>query len=137
MPADEGKAPHGPEKPGLDFFLSGTIDPQKLANYTLSPLHPSGQHKARLWKSVFGWTREDAALLADYLMAMLAQVEHIEEREVKAHDEDPSRLTRRWRLDIPRFEGLNGNVARVRTEWALDPDKDRPHLSTAYPKLKK
>jgi hypothetical protein len=73
-------------------------------------------------------------LLARLIFDQLAQVEAIEEREPTVHEEDPRRLTRRFTLDIPRFKGPNGNVAPVRTSWALDPDKDGPHLATAFPK---
>jgi hypothetical protein len=100
----------------------------------LSPLHPTGQHKARRWRSVFGLEPGQGLLLARLIFDQLAQVEAIEETEPKVHGEDPSRLTRRFTLDIPRFKGPNGNVAPVRTNWALDPDKDKPHLATAFPK---
>jgi len=106
----------------------------KLERYILSPLHPKGQHKAKLWRSVFGLESGQGLLLARLIFDQLDQVEAIEEREPKGHEEDPSRLTRRFTLDIPRFRGPNGNVAPVRTNWALDPDKDEPHLGTAFPK---
>ena len=106
----------------------------KLEHYILSPLHPKGQHKARRWHSVFGLGPGQGLLLARLIFDQLAQVGAIEEKEPAVHRENPSRLTRRFTLDIPRFEGPNGNVAPVRTNWALDPDKDEPHLATAFPK---
>jgi hypothetical protein len=125
---------HGPESPSVVWFRSGTISFTKLEHYILSPLHPTGQHKARLWRSVFGLEPGQGLLLARLIFDQLAQVEAIEETQPKVHREDPRRLTRRFTLDIPRFKGPNGNVAPVRTNWALDPDKDKPHLATAYPK---
>jgi hypothetical protein len=37
-------------------------------------------------------------------------------------------------LLIPDCVGPNGNVAPLLTAWALDPDNDLPHLSTAFPR---
>lgn len=128
------EVPHGPENPGLDWFLAGTIDVEKLNNYTLSLSHPKGGGQARLWRSVFGLERGDGELLARLIMEQLAQAE-VKESTPKPFDEDPSKVARRFRLDIPRFTGPNGRVAKVRTDWALDPDKERPHLGTALVKL--
>jgi hypothetical protein len=132
--AEKDEVSYGPENPGVDWFLSGTIDIDKLENYTLSLIHPDGQHHARMWRSVFGISSGDGLLLANLLMGQLAQAERVKKRASKVHSEDPSRVSRRFTLDIPRFRGLNGNVGRVRTNWALDPGNDRPHLSTAFPK---
>jgi hypothetical protein len=129
------EVPHGPENPDLDWFLQGTIDVGKLNNYTLSLSHWKGGRQAKLWRSVFGLERGDGQLLAGLIMEQLVQVEEIEESNPKPFREDPSRQARRWRLDIPRFRGPNGRVARVRTDWALHPDNDRPHLGTALVKL--
>lgn len=56
------------------------------------------------------------------------------EIEPAPHPEDASKVFRRFNLDIPRFEGPNGNVANVLTAWALDPGSEVPHLTNAYPK---
>jgi hypothetical protein len=115
----------------VDWFLSGTIDVSKLDSYTLSLLHPKGRTQARVWRSVFGLERGDGHLLASLIKEQLVQVEEIKERKPKTFTEDPSKQARRFTLDVSQFRGPNGNVARVRTNWALDPDKERPHLSTA------
>lgn len=126
--------PHGPKNPSIDWFRSGTISVRKLEMYALSPLHPRGQHKARRWRSVFGLEHGHGLLLARLIFEQLIQVEAVRERVPKAHEEDPTKLTRRFTLDIPRFRGPNGNVAAVRTNWALDPGEQEPHLSTAFPR---
>jgi len=131
------EVPHGPENPDLGWFRSGTIDVNKLENYALSLLYADGQHHARMWRSVFGVESGDGNLLANLIMEQLVQVERIEEREPKAHSEDLSRVSRRFTLDIPQFRGPNSNVSRVRTNWALDPDEERPHLVTAFHKPKR
>ena len=131
---DSREVPHGPENPDLDWFLSRTIDVSKLNSYTLSLSHPKGGDQARLWRSVFGLEHRDGELLKRLIMQQLVQAE-VRESDPKPFMEDPSKQARRFRLDIPLFRGPNGNVARVRTDWALDPDRDRPHLATALVKL--
>jgi hypothetical protein len=130
-----GETPHGPENPDINWFRSGTIDANKLDKYVLSPLHPIGQHKARRWREVFGLEQGDGQLLADLIRQQLVQVQSAIERDAIAFAEDPSKQARRFTLDIPRFRGPNGNIAMVRTNWALDPDKETPHLSTTFPRV--
>jgi hypothetical protein len=43
------------DPPLVEWFVSGTIDTNKLDGYLLSSHHPRGKHKARLWGSVFGF----------------------------------------------------------------------------------
>jgi hypothetical protein len=108
----------------VDWFVSGTIERNKLGAYLLSPHHPRGRHKARLWGSVFGFDQSDAGLLESAIRTQLSQAQPTE------------RLggpVRRWELVIPRFRGPNGNEGPVLTAWALEPGKDSPHLVTAYP----
>lgn len=63
MSGEKG-VPRGPEKPGVDWFISGTTGTEsKLESYVLSPFHPVGRHKARLWSSVFDLRQGDGELL--------------------------------------------------------------------------
>ena len=112
------------DDPPVEWFVSGTIERNKLDVYLLSSHHPRGRHKARLWSSVFGFDRSNAELLESAIRTQLSQADPTE------------RLggpVRRWELVIPRFRGPNGNEGPVLTAWALSPGKDSPHLSTAYP----
>jgi hypothetical protein len=111
-------------EPRPEWFTAGTIERRKLENYLLSPHHPQGKHKARLWRSVFGFERDDGPLLERLLRIQIVQAEPVERSGGKV---------RRWELVIPRFRGPNANVGPVLTAWALAPGKDRPHLTTAYP----
>jgi hypothetical protein len=128
-----GEVPNGPEDPDLGWFLSGTIEPNKLSEYLLSPSHARGHNKARMWRSVFGVTRGDEDLLITLIREQLIQVQRVKELEPREHSEDPSEQTRLFRLDIPQFRGPNGNVARVRTIWGFGPEEVTPHLSSAFP----
>jgi hypothetical protein len=125
-----------PSSPPVEWFaLEGIIDRErKLDGYLLSPTHPDGRHKLRLWQSVFGIGVGDAELLERLIREQLEGAEPVE-KEVKNPAEDPSEVIRRWELVIPSFRGPNGNVGPVLTAWALDPDvgEASPHLVTAFP----
>jgi hypothetical protein len=117
---------NGPvELPPVEWFASGTIDPRKLDDYLLSPTHPKGRHKARLWQSIFGFKPGDRPLLEAHIRSQLHQA--------KPAEMPPTTTVRRWELVIPRFLGPNGNVGPVRTAWALEPGRNHPHLATAFP----
>jgi hypothetical protein len=125
----------GRSQPTVEWFAGGIIDRErKLSGYLLSPTHPDGRNKLRLWRSVFGIGEDDAELLERLIREQLEGAEPVE-KEVKTPPEGPSEVIRRWELVIPRFRGPNGNVGPVLTAWALDPDvgETRPHLVTAFP----
>jgi hypothetical protein len=116
------------DAPPVEWFISGTIDVRrKLDGYLLSPTHPKGRHKARLWSSVFGISQGDGKLLEQLIREQLHQAEPAEKEKTTAF--------RRWELVISRFRGPNGNEAPVLTAWALQTGKDSPHLTTAYPRI--
>lgn len=67
-----------PAEPRPEWFAAGTIERRKLENYLLSPHHPQGKHKARLWRSVFGFEQSDGSLLEHLIRTQLAQAEPVE-----------------------------------------------------------
>lgn len=121
----------GQSQPSVEWFAGGIIDRErKLNGYLLSPTHPDGRNKLRLWRSVFGIGEGDADLLERLIREQLEEAVP-EEKESKGLPE----VIRKWELVIPHFRGPNGNVGPVLTAWALDPDvgEDSPHLVTAFP----
>lgn len=121
----------GQSQPSVEWFAGGLIDRErKLNGYLLSPTHPDGRNKLRLWRSVFGIGEGDADLLERLIREQLEEAVP-EEKEGKGLPE----VIRKWELVIPHFRGPNGNVGPVLTAWALDPDvgEDSPHLVTAFP----
>lgn len=86
-----------------------------------------------MWERAFGIGEGDRELLERLIREQLPQATVVE-RETWRNPEDPSRMVRRFRLEIPRFRGPNGNVANVRTNWALEPGGDIPFLTSAFPK---
>lgn len=121
----------GPEHPSVEWFVDGIIEKSKLESYLLSPTHPVGRHKLRLWRSTFGLHEGDGELLERLIREQLIHSAP-KERSSKAVS-NPRRLVREWELVIPCFRGPNDNEGPVLTAWAFDPLRDRPHLSTAYP----
>lgn len=120
-----------PSPPAAEWFISGIIEERKLNDFLLSPTHPIGKHKLRLWKSVFGLHEGEGKLLERLMREQLEQAIP-EERPSKIVGR-PRRVVREWELVIPHFRGPNGNVGPVRPGWALEPPDKGPHLSTAFP----
>lgn len=113
------------DTPPIEWFEGGIIERNKFDAYLLSPTHPKGKNKLRLWQSIFGIGPGDGALLEMLIREQLVQAKPKEMTKTEA--------VRRWELVVPCFRGPNGNVAPVRTGWALEPGRDRPHLTTAFP----
>ncbi|MDP2362396.1 MAG: hypothetical protein Q8M94_01365 [Ignavibacteria bacterium] len=44
------------------------VDIRKLEEYCLNPFHQRGKHKAKVFKSVLGFTKREAKLLQDKLL---------------------------------------------------------------------
>ncbi|MEJ7840390.1 MAG: DUF6883 domain-containing protein [Rubrobacter sp.] len=121
-----------PETPSAAWFAGGIVERRKLEEYLLSPTHPDGKNKLRLWRGVFGIEEGDVELLERLLRQQLSQAEPQERGTLTTRDEPPKTI-HRWEIVIPRFQGPNGNVVPVLTAWALVPDRDLPHLTTAWP----
>jgi hypothetical protein len=49
-------------------FEKVVVDMRKLSDYCLSPTHPRGKHKARVFRSRLGLTTHDAEVLRDALV---------------------------------------------------------------------
>jgi len=125
----------GQSQPPVEWFAEGIIDHErKLSGYLLSPTHPDGKNKLRLWRSIFGIEEGDAELLERLIREQLEQAEP-KEQESKTLSESSSGVIRKWELVIPSFRGPNEDTGPVLTAWALDPDvgEGSPHLVTAFP----
>ncbi len=118
----------------IEWFINGIIEERKLEEFLLSPTHPVGKHKLRLWQSVFGVGEGDGKLLERLVREQLVQAAPVERSPKVVHN--PKRLVREWTILMPNFHGPNGNAGPVITGWALDPLNEHPHLTTAYPLLR-
>jgi hypothetical protein len=101
---------------------SKAIVEEKLKNYVLNELHPTGSHKAKLFRSLLGITVEDWSFLAEQLTGGLDPLE-IEKARQSDHGVQ-------YHCDLP-VVGRNGAIKIVRTAWIITPTRS-PRLTTAY-----
>ncbi len=124
------RGPDDPDGPNIEWFRLGVVDPRKFDPYLFNPDHPANQSKAKGWSNTFGIGKGDGPLLELLIREQLDQAD-IMEGEASLHQEDPSMATRKWELEIPRFNVPNRRPAFVVTVWGLDPGNEYPHLITA------
>lgn len=98
------------------------LELRKIEDYCLSPTHPRGRHKARVFRQALGLTRADAHWLQAFLLeaAPLAEAFELEA--------DP--LGRRWRVDIPIAR--HDLRAVVRTLWIIRTGEEIPRFVTCW-----
>lgn len=105
-------------------FITTKIDVvSKLAGYALNPDHPSGKHKARVFKKALGYTQKDAEKLAKQIREKAPNC-----KAVKGKLDE---YGQRWTIFIP-ITGNNRKTALVETAWIVRPDSNIPELITAY-----
>jgi len=105
--------------PGGDKAL---VDLEKLTNYCLSPVHPRGKHKARVFQSACGLTEENAEFMLQQLLDAAEQGEAVE-TSVDA-------FGRRYMIECV-IAGPTGR-ALVRTAWIIRRNEDYPRFVSAY-----
>ncbi len=98
------------------------VDLVKLTDYCLSPDHPRGKHKARVFESACGLTAEHAELLRQQLLDAAEESDAVETGS-DAHG-------RRFVIEC-KVQGPSGEAA-VRTAWILLQGEDIPRFVSAY-----
>ena len=98
------------------------IDQRKLIDYALSPTHPIGKHKARLFALKLGLTRNDASVLVEALRAAAAS----EGATATKHDA--------WgqRYSIEFLFRFGQRSAMITSGWIVPADGSRTHLTSVY-----
>ncbi|MGH6614419.1 LysM peptidoglycan-binding domain-containing protein [Sphingomonas sp.] len=113
---------------GIPDVLAGAdraiIDPRKLTEYALNPVHPVGGNKARVFESAFGFNASNA----DDLLGQIAR--GVRENPAVAGKVD--KYGSRFTVDIP-VVGPKGSGA-VRTGWIYKNGSSVPELTTLFPK---
>lgn len=94
----------------------------KLQEYCLSPTHPRGRHKARVFAAVLGLTTDDAELLRDALL-QAARTEDATPTEQDAFGQ-------RYVIDV-QMQGPQG-TAIVRSAWIVRTGEQIPRLTSCY-----
>jgi Domain of unknown function (DUF6883) len=98
------------------------LDIRKIADYCLSPVHPRGRHKARIFRDALELDQDDAQWLRAALLDGLRAGEAVE----LASDE----LGTRWRVDMPVTR--HGRSAVVRTVWIVRSGAQVPRFVTCW-----
>jgi len=108
------------------FLLNGDqaiIPLEKLTEYALNLNHPTGGHKALLFRDLLGFTGEDAF----DLIAVIRQ-------GILGTSASPGRVNAdgaRFRVDI-EVTGKTGKTFVVRTGWIYRPGRTLPRLTTVF-----
>lgn len=99
------------------------VSPEKLRDYVLSPTHPIGRHKARVFMSALGIGQDDWRYLREQILELVdgAPV-------VTLSAQHPFGTIYSVVLVI---EGLNGASHQVMTGWIVEEDEP-PRLTSAY-----
>jgi hypothetical protein len=106
--------------PGADRAI---IDEAKLRDYLLSPEHPVGRFKARVFAAA-GYDRDNWEAFRNHLLA-LASTMYVEQRERDAHG---TRF-----VGTGEVPGLAGQPLPIVTVWLIPSEGEPPRFITAYP----
>jgi hypothetical protein len=101
------------------------VDIAKLRDYCLSPLHPRGKHKARVFAATLGLSTTDAHVLREHLLeaAMTADVT----------PGPADSFGRRYWIESNIVHGSREAV--LRSAWMIRTGENVPRLITCYVKL--
>ncbi|HEY0324219.1 MAG TPA: hypothetical protein VGC66_24950 [Pyrinomonadaceae bacterium] len=105
----------------LPNYRKAVIPRSKLEDYALNPAHKEGQHKARLFKSIFGFEKSDWQKLEKIILDELPYHEALLSGEGKYGKKYLVSLT---------ITGLNGKIGVVETVWIIRPETDFPSFVT-------
>jgi hypothetical protein len=106
----------------LPYGDKAIIEQRKIMDYSLSPDHDDGKHKARLFRDLLGLTRDHATLLLDALKAAAIDCEAVSGRL--------DRYGQRYVIDF-ELVGPTGQ-AMIRSAWIIRPGETAPRLVTCY-----
>lgn len=101
---------------------SAIIEMVKLSGYVLSPVHPVGRHKARVFQSALGLTLADAEELRDMLR------DAAEGAEATPGNADEFGI--RYIIDFERER--NDRRATIQSSWILRTGETSPRFLTCY-----
>jgi hypothetical protein len=98
------------------------LELRKLEDYCLSPSHPRGRHKARVFRNALGLTRDDAEWLRNTLIDAARRADAV------ALESDAA--GQRWRVDIA--VARQDRRAMIRTLWIMRHGENAPRFVTCW-----
>ena len=102
---------------------SAVVDIEKLRDYCLSPQHPEGRHKARVFLSALGMTSADADKLRETLLSATVMNNEV---SMTGADKYGCRYT------FDTVVTLGSREALVRSAWIIKTGEDFPRLVSCY-----
>jgi len=102
------------------------VDIAKLRDYCLSPDHPEGKHKARVFLKTLGIDKSDAEQLRHTILKAVLAADAIEEA--------PTEFGRRFVVDF-QLSWAKEAVTRtglVRTAWIIRFGEEFPRMTTCF-----
>lgn len=101
---------------------SAVIDPRKVTDYVLEPLHRVGRHKARVFASALGLTKARAHLLVEALQRAILEEEGVLRRTdaYGAH------------YVVEFIMLLEDRSALIRSLWTIRTGETAPRFVTAF-----
>ena len=98
------------------------MDLAKLRDYSLDPVHWKGKHKARVFASALGLTRNDAQWLCDELL-----------RAARELNCSVGPLTAHGQRYVQAFDLARGEkTCRIQSVWNIRPNENFPRLITCF-----
>ena len=98
------------------------VETRKLRDYCLSPEHPRGRHKARVFASALGLTVEDSQELRRALLAAA-----LSEKALVAEEDQ---YGQRYMLDFEMSTEMGSAV--VRSVWMVRSGEDFPRFTSCW-----
>ena len=98
------------------------IDTNKIVSYCLNPDHIVGRHKAYVFESILGLTRENYYILEDAIYNAVSKYDAI--------FPEKTQFGKHYIVDFP-IE-YNHKKAIIRTGWIIKNNEDFPRLTTCY-----
>ncbi len=95
---------------------------EKFTEYSLNSEHPTGRHKARVFKARLGLTLSDVDFLRSKVINVVANMDAI--------SQSPISYGERYVIDF-ELTTVIGNAV-VRTAWIVRNDEDFPRLTSCY-----
>lgn len=101
---------------------NAVVEMRKPRNYCLSPEHPRGKHKARVFASALGLTAEDSEELRQALISAI-----VSEEAMPAEEDE---YGKRYVLDFEMSTEVGS--AHVRSGWIVRSGEDFPRFTSCW-----
>ena len=101
---------------------NAVVETRKLRDYCLSPEHPRGRHKARVFASALGLTADDSQELRQALLAAA-----LSEEALPAEEDE---YGQRYMLDFEMSTEVGSAV--VRSGWMVRSGEDFPRFTSCW-----